>query len=58
MSKKKPVFVLDTSAMIYGFNPRLIQGDHYTTPRVEGELLGKRTKALTDLSISSGCSRH
>ncbi len=55
MSKKRPVFVLDTSAMIYGFNPRLIEGDHYTTPRVEAELLGKRTKAVTDLSISSGC---
>jgi UPF0271 protein len=54
MSKKTHVFVLDTSAMIYGFNPRLVEGDHYTTPRVEAELLGKRTKAVTDLSISSG----
>lgn len=54
MSKKRPVFVLDTSAMIYGFNPRLIEGDHYITPRVESELSGKRAKALTDLSVSSG----
>lgn len=54
MSKKKPVFVLDTSAIIYGFNPRLVLGDHYITPKVEAELLGKRTKNMTDLSISSG----
>lgn len=54
MPKKKPVFVLDTSAMIYGFNPRVVEGDHYITPRVEAELSGKRAKALTDLSVSSG----
>jgi len=54
MSKKRPVYVLDTSAMIYGFNPRLVEGDHYATPRVEAELQGKRAKTVTDLSISSG----
>lgn len=54
MPDKKPVFVLDTSAIIYGFNPRLVEGDHYITPRVEAELLGKRTKNITDLSVSSG----
>lgn len=55
MSKNRPVFVLDTSAIIYGFNPRLVEGDHYITPKVEAELLGRRTKNTTDLSVSSGC---
>lgn len=54
MSKRRPVFVLDTSALIYGFNPRLVEGDHYITPRVEAELLGRRTKDVMDLSVSSG----
>jgi UPF0271 protein len=54
MSINKPVFVLDTSAIIYGFNPRLIKGDHYITPKVEAELLGRRTKNVTELSVSSG----
>jgi UPF0271 protein len=55
MSKNRPVFVLDTSAIIYGFNPRLVEGVHYITPKVEAELLGRRTKNITDLSVSSGC---
>lgn len=54
MPNSRPVFVLDTSAIIYGFNPRLVEGDHYITPRVEAELLGRRTKNVTDLSVSSG----
>jgi UPF0271 protein len=51
---KQPTFVLDTSAIIYGFNPRLIDGNHYITPRVMSELLVKKTRTVTDLSVSSG----
>ncbi len=47
-------YVLDTSAIIYGFNPQLVQGDHYITPRVESELFGKKTRTITDLCVSSG----
>lgn len=54
VDKKRPTFVLDTSAIIYGFNPRLVDGDHFITPRVSIELLGKKTKAATDLSLISG----
>jgi UPF0271 protein len=53
-TEKWPTFVLDTSAIIYGFNPRLVDGDHYITPRVITELSGKKTKTITDLSVSSG----
>jgi UPF0271 protein len=52
--EKRPTFVLDTSAIIYGFNPQLVDGDHFITPRVMSELLGRKTKTITDLSISSG----
>jgi UPF0271 protein len=52
--EKHPTFVLDTSAIIYGFNPQLVDGDHYITPRVMSELLGKKTRTITDLSLSSG----
>jgi len=48
------IFVLDTSAIIYGFNPQLVEGEHYITPRVASELSGKKTKALIDLYVSSG----
>jgi UPF0271 protein len=51
---KKPTYVLDTSAIIYGFNPRLVEGDHYMTPRVQAELQGKKTKSIMDLSVSTG----
>ncbi|MCX8182292.1 MAG: hypothetical protein N3D12_04165 [Candidatus Methanomethyliaceae archaeon] len=52
--KRSPTFVLDTSAIIYGFNPQLIEGEHYITPRVVSELSGRKTKALVDLFLSSG----
>lgn len=45
---------MDTSAIIYGFNPQLVAGDHYITPHVEAELFSKKTKTIIDLSISSG----
>ncbi len=48
-------YVLDTSAIIYGFNPQLVEGDHYITPRVESELFSKKTRVITDLCVSSGC---
>jgi len=51
---KRSTFVLDTSAIIYGFNPRLVEGDHFITPRVQAELQGRRTKPATDLSLISG----
>ncbi|MGC8936744.1 MAG: NOB1 family endonuclease [Candidatus Methanomethylicaceae archaeon] len=55
MSQKKfPTFVLDTSAIIYGFNPQLVEGDHYISPRVISELSRGKTKALVDLFTSSG----
>jgi UPF0271 protein len=50
----KPTYVLDTSAIIYGFNPRLVEGTHFITPLVQSELLGKKTKQIMDLSIASG----
>ena len=45
---------MDTSAIIYGFNPQLVDGEHFITPKVEAELFSKKTKIITDLSISSG----
>ncbi|MGQ9759383.1 MAG: NOB1 family endonuclease [Candidatus Methanomethylicaceae archaeon] len=51
---KKATYVLDTSAIIYGFNPQLVEGEHYITPRVVSELSGRKTKALIDLYISLG----
>ena len=55
VSTRKPsTFVLDASAIIYGFNPQLIEGEHYITPQVLSELSGRKTKALLDLFISSG----
>jgi len=55
LSKKSPpTFVLDASAIIYGFNPQLVEGDHYITPLVVSELSGRKTKALIDLYLSSG----
>lgn len=54
MAPGKLTYVLDTSAIIYGFNPRLVEGDHYITPRVQAELQGKRTKSIMDLSLSTG----
>jgi len=47
-------YVLDTSAIIYGFNPQLVDGDHYITPLVESELFGRKTRTITDLYLSSG----
>ncbi|MBC7121070.1 MAG: nucleotide-binding protein [Candidatus Methanosuratus sp.] len=47
-------YVLDTSAIIYGFNPRLVEGIHYITPGVEAELYAGRTKSVTEISIASG----
>ncbi|MEM2126014.1 MAG: hypothetical protein QXQ53_06420, partial [Candidatus Methanosuratincola sp.] len=52
--KRRPTFVLDTSAIIYGFNPQLIDGEHFITPLVVAELSGRKTKALVDLFLSSG----
>uniref|UniRef100_A0A7C3IWK6 PIN domain-containing protein n=1 Tax=Candidatus Methanomethylicus mesodigestus TaxID=1867258 RepID=A0A7C3IWK6_9CREN len=49
-----PTYVLDTSAIIYGFNPQLVDGEHFITPRVEAELFSRKTKTITDLSVSSG----
>lgn len=54
MSKAVATYVLDTSAIIYGFNPQLVEGDHYITPRVESELFSKKTRVITDLCVSSG----
>ena len=54
MKECKTTFVLDTSAIIYGFNPRLVGGTHYITPLVESELLGKKTKQVMELSVASG----
>lgn len=51
---RTPTFVLDTSAIIYGFNPQLVEGEHYIAPRVISELSGRKTKSLLDLYISSG----
>ncbi|MDI9644937.1 MAG: nucleotide-binding protein [Candidatus Verstraetearchaeota archaeon] len=47
-------YVLDTSAIIYGFNPRLVEGVHYITPGVEAELSAGRTKSTMELSLASG----
>ncbi|MCQ8891812.1 MAG: hypothetical protein NQU41_00335 [Candidatus Methanosuratincola sp.] len=47
-------YVLDTSAIIYGFNPRLVEGTHYITPGVEAELYAGRTRSVTEVSIASG----
>jgi len=48
-----PVFVLDTSAIIYGFNPQLVEGDHYMPPSVRSEVVGK-ARGMLAISISSG----
>ncbi|MEJ5292993.1 MAG: hypothetical protein WHS82_05265 [Candidatus Methanosuratincola sp.] len=47
-------YVLDTSAIIYGFNPRLVEGTHYITPGVEAELYAGKTRSVTEVSIASG----
>lgn len=51
---KPKTYVLDTSAIIYGFNPRLVEGVHYITPSVESELMAGRTRSVTEISIASG----
>lgn len=50
-------YILDTSAIIYGFNPRLVEGTHYITPGVEAELSAGRTRSTTELSLHSGSLR-
>lgn len=48
------VYILDTSALIHGFNPQIVQGEHYITPSVLLELSKSKLKDFIDLCISLG----
>jgi UPF0271 protein len=54
ISNKKHIFVLDTSAILYGFNPQIVEGEHYTTPKVLSEVHDENLKMILDISISLG----
>lgn len=48
------VYVLDASALIYGFNPQIVEGEHYITPNVLSELSKSKLREFVDLCISLG----
>ncbi len=53
-SIKKHIFVLDTSAILYGFNPQIIEGEHYITPKILSEIHDEKLKMILEISISLG----
>jgi UPF0271 protein len=53
-SIKKHIFVLDTSAILYGFNPQIVEGEHYITPKTLSEVHDEKLKMILEISISLG----
>lgn len=48
------VYILDTSALIHGFYPQIVKGEHYITPNVISELSKSKLRDFIDLCLLLG----